>query len=85
MPLRQRFAGDLNDWLYRAKKTGLLHKMEVEHVDRLIEYLSNDKNSTDKVDVLTKYFKNYYKQYDKRRGKDLQSTFPIIGEWYHGI
>jgi len=85
MSLRQRFAGDLNAWLYGAKKTGLLHKMEIEHVDRLIEYVSNENNSTDKVDVLTKYFKNYYRQYDKRRGKDLQSTFPIIGKWYDGI
>ena len=30
-------------------------------------------------------FKNFYKQYDERRGKDFAKTFARIGEWYSGL
>ena len=59
--------------------------MEVDHIERLIEYLENDNNQVANREQLIPYFKNYYKQYDKRRNKNLIQTFPIIGEWYNGL
>ena len=34
---------------------------------------------------LQKDFKTFYSQYDERRDKDFEKTFPVIGEWYRGI
>ena len=83
--LRNRFADNLDAWLEKNKDSEFLHKMEVEHVARLIEYVRNESNQTTNLDKLQQYFKNYYTQYDKRRGKSFTKTFPIIGEWYNGI
>jgi len=83
--LRNRFADNLDAWLEKNKDSELLHKMEIEHVDRLIEYVRNESNQTTNLDKLQQYFKNYYTQYDKRRGKSFEKTFPIIGEWYNAI
>lgn len=83
--LRQKFASDLSTWLAKHKSSQLLHSMEIEQVERLIEYLENQSNKIPNRENTTKWFKNYFTQYDKRRGKDFEKTFPVIGEWYHGI
>jgi len=83
--LRKKFANDLAHWLDKNRGTGLMHNMEMEHVERLIEYLENESNQIPNRDNTVKWFKNYFTQYDKRRGKDFEKTFPIIGEWYRGI
>jgi hypothetical protein len=53
--------------------------MEKEHVRRLIDYLDSvetpHKNASEK-DQLWNDFKNFYLQYDVRRGKDYRTTFP---------
>jgi organic radical activating enzyme/acylphosphatase len=83
--LRQKFASDLSGWLANNKNSELLHNMEIEQVERLIEYLQNETNQITNRENVVKWFKNYFTQYDKRRGKDFEMTFPIIGEWYNGI
>lgn len=83
--LREKFASDLSKWLEKNKSSDLLHSMEIEQVERLIEYLENRSNKIPNRENTTKWFKNYFTQYDKRRGKDFEKTFPVIGEWYHGI
>lgn len=85
MHLRKKFADDLKDWLGKNKQTDLLHNMEVEHIERLIEYLENENNQLQNRDQLSRYFKNYYSQYDKRRNKNLVETYPVIGKWYNEI
>jgi hypothetical protein len=37
------------------------------------------------LSVLQKDFKNFYQQYDQRRGKNFTETFPELTEWYNGI
>ena len=62
--------------------------MEVNHTQRLIDYLDIAKTphaGAAEREKLQKDFKTFYSQYDKRRGKDFEKTFPIIGEWYRGI
>ncbi len=83
--LRTKFATDLTNWLIKCRGTGLLHDMEIEQVERLIEYLDNKSNQIPNREHTVKWFKSYFTQYDKRRGKDFKKTFPIIGEWYNGI
>jgi hypothetical protein len=30
-------------------------------------------------------FREFYTQYDQRRGKDFAATFPILREWYQQL
>ena len=65
-----------------------LEEMEVNHTQRLIDYLDVVKTphaGAAEQSKLQKDFKAFYSQYDKRQGKDFEKTFPIIGEWYRGI
>jgi hypothetical protein len=53
--------------------------MEVAHVQRLIDYLDSvetpHKNASER-DQLWNDFKNFFLQYDVRRGKSYRATFP---------
>ena len=84
--LRNKFKGDLEKFLSSNMK--YLEEMEVNHTQRLIDYLDVVKTphaGAATQEKLQKDFKTFYSQYDKRRGKDFEKTFPIIGEWYRGI
>jgi organic radical activating enzyme len=65
-----------------------LHEFERNHIDRLIDYLELvDKPHADAFEEkkLLSDFKNFYKQYDERRGKNFQETFPELEEWYNEL
>jgi organic radical activating enzyme len=84
--LRNKFKGDIQKFLNSNAKH--LEHMEVDQTQRLIDYLDVVKTphaGAAEQDKLQKDFKAFYSQYDKRSGKDFEKTFPIIGEWYHGI
>ena len=66
----------------------LLEEMEINQLQRLVDYLDVVKTphaGAAEREKLQKDFKIFYSQYDKRRGKDFEKTFPIIGEWYRGL
>jgi hypothetical protein len=57
-------------------------------VQRLIDYLDVVKTPHSEAFDLPRLrsdFKNFYKQYDTRRGKEFEKTFTRIGEWYRGL
>ena len=84
--LRNKFKGDIEKFLTNNEKW--LEGMEIEHTKRLIDYLDVVKTphaGAATQDKLQKDFKVFYSQYDTRRGKSFEKTFPIIGEWYRGI
>ena len=84
--LRNKFKGDIEKFLTNNEKW--LEGMEIEHTKRLIDYLDVVKTphaGAATQDKLQKDFKVFYSQYDTRRGKSFEKTFPIIGEWYNGI
>lgn len=85
MALRIDVASQLEQWLDKNKNSNLLHNMEIEHVERLVEYLKNENNQLQNREQLLKYFKNYFNQYDQRRGKDFVKTFPRLKDWYNEI
>jgi len=35
--------------------------------------------------ILQRDFKNFYQQYDQRRGKDFCATFPALADWYNTL
>jgi len=84
--LRMDYADKLDTWLENnADKNLLLHEMEINQVQRLIDYLDVVKTPhSDTFDMpsLHNDFKKFYAQYDQRRGKNIVETFEHIGAWY---
>lgn len=82
---RTRFKLILQSWLNQHRDSPLLHEHEINHTQRLIDYLDIVKTPhSDAFDMpkLHNDFQQFYAQYDQRRGKNLKETFPIIGYWY---
>jgi hypothetical protein len=84
--LRDKFRHGIQNFLTNNEKW--LEDMEINHTQRLIDYLDVVKTphaGAATQEKLQKDFKTFYSQYDQRRGKNFEKTFPIIGEWYRGI
>ena len=82
---RTYFKLALQSWLNTNCDSSLLHEHEINHTQRLIDYLDIVKtphSDTFEMPKLLNDFKHFYTQYDERRNKDLKATFPIIGHWY---
>jgi len=82
---RTRFKLALQSWLNTNCNSPLLHEHEINHTQRLIDYLDIVKtphSDTFEMPKLHNDFKQFYAQYDERRKKNLKETFPIIGYWY---
>ncbi len=84
--LRNLFKTNLEKFLLHNEK--YLEHMEVNHTQRLIDYLDVVKTphaGAATQEKLQKDFKTFYSQYDHRRGKNFVETFPIIGQWYNEL
>lgn len=83
------YATRLKVWMYDNKDNDLVHQMERNQIERLIEYITVGKANADTNDIvkpaLENDFKQFYTQYDERRGKDFCKTFPNLAEWYNGL
>jgi len=66
----------------------LLHEHEINHTQRLIDYLDVVKaphsDAFDRPKLLND-FKQFFSQYDQRRSKDFGATFPKLKSWYDSI
>ena len=86
--LRTQFMNNLQVWLDTYRDHPLLHEHEVNHLQRLIDYLDVVKtphSETFDMPRLLNDFKKFYTQNDQRRGKDFIKTFPALEEWYNGL
>jgi hypothetical protein len=86
--LRTHFKIRLQYWLDDNKDNPLLHQMEINQVRRLIDYLDVVKTphaGAFEQNILQQDFKNFYQQYDQRRGKDFCKAFPILTDWYNTL
>jgi hypothetical protein len=62
-----------------------MHEHELNHTQRLIDYLDVVKTPhSDTFDMpsLHNDFKQFFTQYDQRRGKNFAETFPNLADWY---
>jgi hypothetical protein len=83
--IRMRHRDRLQAWLDRWHNNIHLHQHERNHVQRLIDYLDVVKTPhSDAFDMpqLHNDFKKFYQQYDQRRDKNFESTFPELKGWY---
>ncbi len=86
--IRQGYGDDLQEWLNTNKDNELLHQMEINQVQRLIDYLDVVKtphNDAFDLPAVRNDFKQFYTQYDQRRGKNFTETFPELAEWYGSL
>lgn len=78
----------LADWLEHYGSYQVLQQHERNHVQRLIDYLDVVKTPHSEAFDLPKLhndFRNFYQQYDQRRGKNFVQTFPGLSSWYATI
>ena len=86
--LRKKYSLELEAFLFNNKKNTVFHEHELEHIKRLIEYLTMvDTPHSEAFDLpkLQNDFKQFYQQYDQRRGKDFKYTFTQLTNWYETL
>jgi hypothetical protein len=86
--IRTHHKDRLQRWLDINGTSVLLHEHECNHVQRLIDYLDVVKtphSDAFNMPSLHNDFRQFYAQYDQRRGKDFKTTFPNLAEWYDSI
>lgn len=87
--LRNYYRNKLLTWYEKNKNSLFLHEFEINHIERLINYLEMvqvphgegfSRSSAEKD------FKSFYQQYDIRRNKDFKKTFSNkLLDWYQNI
>jgi organic radical activating enzyme len=78
----------LVDFVVRHKGYSYLQEHEINHVLRLIDYLDVVKtphSDAFEMPKLLNDFREFYSQYDQRRGKCFGDVFPNLKEWYDSI
>jgi len=78
----------LEEWLYKNRANPWLHEHEVNHTQRLIDYLDVVKtphSDTFEMPKLHNDFRQFYTQYDSRRNKNFSATFSKLASWYDSI
>jgi organic radical activating enzyme len=86
--IRSRHKEKLEQWLTTNADNPLLHEHEVNHTQRLIDYLDIVKTPhSDAFDMpkLHNDFKQFFTQYDRRRDKNFTKTFPVLANWYNTL
>jgi len=86
--LLDQYGQRLTDWLAKHANQDYMHEHEINHMNRLIEYLDRVKtphSDTFEMPKLHNDFRQFYTQYDQRRNKNFQSVFPNLVEWYDSI
>jgi organic radical activating enzyme len=86
--LKIRYRLRLTDWLAKHRDQDYLHEHEVNHMQRLIDYLDVVKTPHSEAFDIPKLhndFKQFYTQYDQRRGKDFLKTFNNLQSWYQNL
>ena len=83
LEVRKEFVQDLQ--YFRNNAQDNIHEFELNQLERLIEYLQtvdSPHSGALSREVLQRDFKNFYQQYDQRRGLDFKYTFPQLADWY---
>jgi hypothetical protein len=79
--LRNQFRDNLQVWLDANNNDPMLHEHEINHTQRLIDYLDVVKtphSDTFEMPKLHNDFREFYTQYDSRRNHNFATTFPEL-------
>jgi organic radical activating enzyme len=86
--LRTQFRDQLVKFLVQHRDQTYLHEHEIDHTQRLIDYLDVVKTPHSEAFDMPKLlndFRKFYTQYDQRRGKDFVQSFPGLSSWYNSL
>jgi hypothetical protein len=86
--LRTHYKDRLQEFLDRNRDNIFMHEHELNHIQRLIDYLDVVKTPHSDAFEMPKLhndFKQFFSQYDQRRGKDFTATFPALADWYTAL
>jgi len=86
--LRMGYRDRLQAWVDANRDSEFLHEYEINHCQRLIDYLDVVKTPHAEAFELPKLhndFQQFFTQYDQRRSKDFATTFPELAEWYNSL
>ena len=86
--IRIEYKNNLQVWFDNNKDNEFLHQMELNQLQRLIDYLDVVKTphaDAAEQSVLQQDFKKFYVQYDQRRNKNFVKTFPRLESWYNSL
>jgi organic radical activating enzyme len=86
--LKTKYRLRLMDWLAKHQRQDYLHEHEINHMQRLIDYLDTVKTPHSEAFDLPQLhndFREFYTQYDQRRNKDFAQTFPNFTAWYQQL
>jgi hypothetical protein len=84
--IRMQHRDRLQNWLDQWTNNVMLQEHERNHVQRLIDYLDVVKTPHSEAFDMPKLlndFREFYTQYDQRRGKNFTETFPNLAKWYN--
>jgi organic radical activating enzyme len=85
---RTYYREQLQEWFDQNAYSEFIHQFERNQLRRLIDYLDVVKTphaGAAEQSVLQQDFKQFYTQYDLRRGKNFTETFPALAEWYNSL
>jgi organic radical activating enzyme len=86
--IRDQYAANLGKFYKSYADSGLVHEFEKNQLTRLIAYLDivlqPHEGAVERV-ILQRDFKQFFTQYDQRRGKDFCATFPALADWYNTL
>ena len=86
--IRTSHKNRLEIWLADNKHNEYLHPHELDHLQRLIDYLDVVKTPHSEAFEMPKLhndFKQFYEQYDLRRHKSFENTFLLLADWYNEL
>lgn len=86
--IRERYRAELAEWLYKNRSNPWLQEHEINHTQRLVDYLDVVKtphSDAFEAPKLLNDFAKFYQQYDQRRGKDFAAAFPELKQWYNSL
>lgn len=86
--LREIFQSSLINWLVDHKGSSYLQEHEINHTQRLIDYLDVVKTPHSDAFEMPKLhndFRQFYNQYDARRNKNFALSFPELKTWYEQL
>lgn len=83
--LKLYYRNRLISWMHKNQDNEYLQEHEINHVNRLISYLDQVKTPHSEAFDMPKLlndFRQFYTQYDQRRGKNFAETFKNLKDWY---
>jgi hypothetical protein len=86
--LRTQYKDRLQDFLDCNQNNLYMHEHELNHTQRLIDYLNVVKTPHSEAFDMPKLhndFKQFFTQYDLRRGKSFTETFKNLSNWYANL